>query len=172
MLMNKKEENVQKKLIETAHKNYAKNLNKYSFFKLHNKVLSEDTVQDTFIKTWKYMVRGGKIVMMKSFLYHILNDLIIDEYRKNKPTSLNALMDNGFDFGFNDFDKQIDKLDGEKAMKMMKKLPVKYRKILKMKYTQDLSLSEMAEITGQTKNTLAVQIHRGIEKLKVEYNRT
>jgi RNA polymerase sigma factor (sigma-70 family) len=81
-------------------------------------------------------------------------------------------MDNGFDFGFNDFDKQIDKLDGEKAMKMMKKLPVKYRKILKMKYTQDLSLSEMAEITGQTKNTLAVQIHRGIEKLKVEYNRT
>jgi RNA polymerase sigma-70 factor (ECF subfamily) len=99
-----------------------------------------------------------------------LNDLIIDEYRKNKPTSLNAMMDNGFDFGFNDFDKQIDKLDGKKAMEMIKKLPVKYRKILKMKYVEDLSLSEMSEITGQTKNTLAVQIHRGIEKLKVEYN--
>ena len=41
-----------------------------------------------------------------------------------------------------------------------------------MKYVQDLSLEEMSQITGQTKNGIAVKIHRGLEKLKILYNHT
>jgi DNA-directed RNA polymerase specialized sigma24 family protein len=40
-----------------------------------------------------------------------------------------------------------------------------------MKYVQDLTLREMSEITGQSKSTLAVQIHRGVEKLRVLYEK-
>ena len=41
---------------------------------------------------------------------------------------------------------------------------------MRMKYNQDLSLTEMSLITGQTKNAMAVQLHRGLEKLKVLYD--
>ena len=54
-------------------------------------------MQDTFIKTWNYLAREGKIDLMKPFLYHILNCLIIDEYRRHKNFSLDALMSDGFD---------------------------------------------------------------------------
>jgi len=39
-----------------------------------------------------------------------------------------------------------------------------------MRYLEDLTIGEMATITGQTKNSLTVQLHRGLEKLKVLYN--
>ena len=40
---------------------------------------------------------------------------------------------------------------------------------MRMKYVQDLSLEEMSQATGQTKNSLAVNIHRGLKKLKLLY---
>ncbi len=167
--MNRKEENIQKNNMEVAYSDFNKGMNKYSFFKLHEKNLSEDVVQDTFIKTWSYLVKGGKIILMKSFLYHILNNLIIDEYRKNKPVSLDNLVENGFDPKSPDSDREIDIIDGKKAIDLIKKLPLKYQKIMKMKYALELTLREMSLLTGQTKNTLAVQIHRGVEKLKILY---
>lgn len=40
-----------------------------------------------------------------------------------------------------------------------------------MRYVQDLNLTEMALITGDTKNTVAVQAYRGLELLKKIYRR-
>lgn len=49
-------------------------------------------------------------------------------------------------------------------------LPQKYIKIMRMRYIQDLSLKEISLITGQSKNTIAVQVHRGLNKLRLLYN--
>jgi DNA-directed RNA polymerase specialized sigma24 family protein len=38
-----------------------------------------------------------------------------------------------------------------------------------MKYGRGMSYQEISETTGQSKNTTAVQVHRGLEKLKVLY---
>jgi DNA-directed RNA polymerase specialized sigma24 family protein len=85
-------------VLTSAHLDFEKKLNVHAFFKLNDRALGEDIVQDTFMKTWVYLVRGGKIDTMRAFLYHILNDLIIDEYRKHKThSSLNALMEKGFE---------------------------------------------------------------------------
>ena len=70
-----------------AHHDYAKGLTSHAFFKLHNRSTSDDLVQDTFMKTWKYLVKEGKIGLMKSFLYRILNNLIVDEITKTKLSS-------------------------------------------------------------------------------------
>ena len=40
---------------------------------------------------------------------------------------------------------------------------------MRMRYVQDLSLKEIALLTGQTANTIAVQLHRGLAKLKLLY---
>ena len=38
-----------------------------------------------------------------------------------------------------------------------------------MKYVQELTIEEMSLITGQSKNAITVQAHRGLEKLKQLY---
>ena len=165
----KQQTNLQNTLT-VAHSDYEKSLNSFAFFKIHDHSLGEDMVQDTFLKTWKYLVRGGKIEVMKAFLYHILNNLIIDEYRKNKPTSLDVMQENGFDPKDESAYTSTNLIDGKNALSLISKLPDKYQKVMKMKYAQNLTLQEMSLITGKSKNSLAVQIHRGLEKLKLIFN--
>ena len=114
--------------LTTAHTDFEVGLNKRAFFKLSDHMLGQDLVQETFLKTWKYQVKGGKIETMKAFLYHILNNLIIDEYRKHKPISLDILIEKGFDPSVNDTSRLIDKLDGKTALLLIRRLPLKYQK--------------------------------------------
>lgn len=159
-------------LLTSAHHDYEKTLNSYAFTKLHNQGTSEDLVQDTFIKTWSYLVKGGKIDVMRAFLYHVLNHLIVDEYRKHKTTSLDVLLEKGFEPSAGDSGHLLDCLDGKAAMQLIARLPEAYQKVMRMRYVQDLSLKEMSLLTGQSRNAVAVQAHRGLEKLKTLYAAT
>jgi RNA polymerase sigma-70 factor (ECF subfamily) len=169
--MNTKQAKQQREILTLAHQTYGKGLNSHAFFKIHDRSISEDLVQDTFLKTWKYLVKGGKIDLMKAFLYHVLNNLIVDEYRKHKTTSLDVLLEKGFEQSTGDSEKLLNVLDGKAALLLIQHLPEKYQKIMRMKYVQDLSLKEMSLVTGQSQNTIAVQAHRGLEKLRLLYNR-
>ncbi len=162
----------QQGILTAAHGDFEKGLNAYAFFKIHDRAVGEDLVQDTFLKTWKYLMKGGKIDVMKAFLYHILNHLIVDEYRKHKTTSLDDLVEKGFEPSTGREGRLFNFIDGKKAITMIGSLLFKYQKIMRMRYVQCLSLKEMSLITGQSKNALAVQVHRGLAKLKVLYNRS
>ena len=168
--MTPKEEVQRKGILSTAHHDYSKRLNLHAFFKLHDHALGQDLVQDTFMKTWRYLASNGKIDVMKSFLYHVLNNLIIDEYRKRKASSLDVLLERGYEPSADPRERTANALDGRAALLLIARLPVRYQKVMRMRYMQDLSLSEMATITGLSKNTIAVQLHRGLNKLKLLYN--
>jgi len=169
--MTTKKDRQQKTILTLAHRDYARGMNSYSFFKVHNRATSDDLVQDTFTKTWSYLVKGGKIDLMKSFLYHILNQLIIDEYRKRKTSSLDVLLEKGYEPSVDHSEHIFNALDGKAALLLIQYLPIKYRAVMRMRYAQDLSLKEISLITGQSKNTVAVQAHRGLAKLKKLYNK-
>lgn len=171
--MNLKQREKLQEILTQAHRDFDKGLNARAFFKVNNRTTSEDLVQDTFIKTWSYLVKGGKIDIMKAFLYHVLNNLIIDQYRKHKTTSLDTLLEKGFEPAANDKpEKLFNILDGKTALLLIARLPENYQKIMRMRYIQDLSLKEISLITGQSKNNIAVQIHRSLEKLKLLYGHT
>ena len=153
-----------------AHRDFEKGLNVHAYYKTHDHATSEDLVQDTFVKTWRYLVKGGKIDVMKSFLYHILNHLIIDQYRKHKTSSLDMILDKGFEPIAPNSNGFLNVLDGRRAIILIQQLPAKYQKVMRMKYVQDLSLKEMSLLTGESKNALSVQTHRGLEMLKLLYS--
>src|SRR3989338_3655170 len=143
-------------ILTLAHHDYEKGLNSRAFFKGSNRELGEDLVQQTFMKTWIYLVKGGKIEVMKAFLYHVLNNLIVDEYRKRKTTSLDILIEKGVEPSIDNSKRLFNVLDGKAALLLIARLPVAYQKVMRMRYVQDLSLKEMSLITGQSQNTIAV----------------
>jgi len=169
-MMNEKEEGKNKaSVLAAAYFDYQKKLNTHAFFKIHDKAMSEDMVQDTFLKTWGYLVKGGKIEVMKAFLYHVLNNLIVDQYRKKKTSSLDVLLEKGFEPKSDESESMVNFLDGKEALILIKRLPKRYSALMHMKHVQDLSLEEISVKTGQTRNTIAVQLHRGLIKLRVLY---
>lgn len=157
------------RVLSHAHSEFEKGLLKHARFRVSDTGVCDDLVQDTFLKTWVYLVKAGKINLMKPFLYHVLNCLIIDEYRKKKSVSLDVLIENGFELEGDELERTINTLDGQAAVALIETLPIAYQKIMSLRYIDDFSLSEIAVETGLTKNLVAVKTHRGMEKLRVLY---
>ncbi len=157
--------------LSDAHNDFYQGLNSYAFFKVSNHALGEDLVQETFLKTWKYLIKNGKIEGMRAFLYHILNNLIVDEYRKGnrKASSLDDLMERGYDPSAGDYHAFINILDGKVPMKLISKLPLIYKNVLSMRYAQSLTIKEISVLSKQTENTVSMRIYRGIRKLRLLY---
>lgn len=51
-------------------------------------------------------------------------------------------------------------------MSFIKHLPKNYQGIMKLRFIDELSLEEISDITKKSTNSVAVSIHRGLEKLK------
>src|SRR3954465_6401952 len=84
----------QKAFLE-AFDQYADALFRHACLRLSDRERARDATQDTFIKAWDYLVHGNEVREWKSFLYRVLNNLIIDEYRKTRELSLDALVEEG-----------------------------------------------------------------------------
>lgn len=140
---------------------------KRSFYKINDRDLADDLVQITFLKTWDYLLNHKQITSIRSFLFHILNHLIIDEYRKKKALSLDPLLETGFQIKIDDSQRLFDQIDGKAAMLLIPLLEDKYEKIISMRFKEDMTIKEIAAATQQSNNTVVVQIHRGIDKLAI-----
>ncbi len=162
----------QKQLFEQAYMENADALFRYCFFRTGDRETAKDFLQETLVKSWKYIAEGHRVENLKPFFYKVMHNLIIDSYRNNKKktSSLEAMQDDdGFDPSIDDSDHLRDQIDGEKAIKMIEEVPEPYREAVIMRYVQGLEISEIAEILGQSENAVNVRIHRGIDKLKKLY---
>lgn len=169
-MINRKSETPRQEVLTMAYRRYMKELRTTAFYKVHDRAICEDLVQDTFLKTWMYLVKGGKIKMMRAFLHHVLSNLVVDEYRKHRTVSLDAQVEKGYTPRDGSSEGLIDFLDGKAASLSIKRLPTKYRKVMRMRYVQGLSLREMSLISGKSMNTMAVQAYRGLQKLRLLQN--
>ena len=75
---------------------------RHCYFRIGDRERAKDLMQDTFTKTWQYITDGTPVRDLKSFLYRVANNLIIDEYRKKRELSLDSLMTEGFEPGFDE----------------------------------------------------------------------
>ncbi len=75
-----------------AFEEYGDALFRHSMLRISDRERAIDLVHDTFTKVWTYVKNGHEIEQYRPFLYKVLNNLIIDEYRKQREQSLDALL--------------------------------------------------------------------------------
>ncbi len=140
---------------------------RYCYFKLSDRDRALDLLQDTFVKVWQYMCNGHNVENVKALLYMTARNLIIDEYRKKKMSSLEKLQEEGWEPVEEGYvDSLVNRLDSLRAVEFIQKIPDKYRDVIFMRYVQDLSIKEIASLVGESENAVSVRIHRGLAKLK------
>jgi RNA polymerase sigma-70 factor (ECF subfamily) len=149
----------------------ADQLFRHCFFKVSNRELALDIVQEAFARTWEYLAAGKKVNNIKGFLFKVANNLIIDEYRKKKVISLETLQEqSGFDAAVNDDKKTLQNVEVDTILTYINKLDEKYREVILMRYVNDFSPKEIAEILGQSENAVSVRINRGLKKVQAMLN--
>jgi len=156
-----------KQKITVAYQEYSQALFKYCFFKVSDKEIASDLVQETFTRTWQYLVNGNTIENVRPFLYSTARHLIIDQYRRKKFLSLDNLMLEGFEPSMPTEQKLNTGVDVSQLMASVEQLPKLYSSIIIMRYHNDLSIKDIARIVNISENVVSVRIHRGLGKLKV-----
>lgn len=156
-----------------AFEEYSDALFRHAFLRVSDRERAIDIVHDTFTKVWTYVRNGHEVDQFRPFLYKVLNNLIIDEYRKRKEASLDALMEvDGIDEGTfdelseNTVESLAATLDGKKAFALLQELPDTYREIIVLRFVDELGPKEIAALTEETENVISVRLHRGLKLLR------
>jgi RNA polymerase sigma-70 factor (ECF subfamily) len=161
------------KMFLDAYQMHSDAIFRFVSFKIDNREKALDITQDTFMKTWMHISKNGEIQNIRAFLYKVAGNLVIDEYRRRGrkdygTDSLEDLAENGFEpsNSTDEIESMINKIDGEKVLKMTAELPPMYANILFLKYTEELSIQEIADNLGVSQNVVSVRLNRATNKLK------
>lgn len=153
----------------SAYDKYAPHVLRHAYYRVSDKKIAEDIVQEAFLKTWKYIAKGSEVKNLKTFIYQVINNLVIDYYRKKDRIV--------FDLENIDPKKVIDlrgrerienSIDKEILEGIIEELGEDERQLIVFRYINELSIKEISDITGKTPNHIRVNIHRGIKKLKAK----
>ena len=141
---------------------YKKSIHSYIYYIVRNQDLTEDIFQDTFLKVIMTIKQGrytdtGKF---KAWITRIAHNLIIDNFRqeRNENTVSNDEMEVDLLNDMKLCDSNIeDDLVNEQVYsdirKLVKHLPDNQREVVEMRFYQDMSFKEIADITGVSINT-------------------
>jgi len=140
---------------------------RHAYYRVFDRELAKDLVQEAFIKTWQQL-EGSKaeILAIKPFLYRVLNNLIIDHARKHKEESLDVLLEQGFDPSAPYDESQFTFLEAEKALQELSRLPSPYREVVVMRYLDELGPKEIAELIHESENVISVRLNRAVKILR------
>jgi len=143
---------------------------------LGNRHEAEEIVQDTFLRVFSHLDSYNAEKKFSTWIYRIAHNLCIDRMRKRRKVySLDAELPEGE--GIDGYAQMpLDESSPEELLLVSEtqrhvreailELPDKYRSAVILKYLQDLSLNEIAEILDLPVTTVKTRVHRGREFLR------
>jgi len=156
---------------------YQHRLLRYLLFLTSSRELAEDLFQEVWIRV---MMRGSQFNGKSRFdtwLFTIARNLVIDYRRKRTLASLDELVDGTTEddrpMAFEIADEQpspFDRLatgeDRERVSGALLKLDTAYREVLVLRFHEDMSLQEIADVTRAPLSTVKSRLYRGLAALK------
>jgi RNA polymerase sigma-70 factor (ECF subfamily) len=151
---------------------------RYCLTRTSSRETALDLTQDTFFRLWNSLVSGKQPENERAFLFTISRNLVIDWYRAKKTLSLDKMMTNSNDeesdgesFFAHDGKGDLEmEADARLLVGKIKLLKPMYQQVVYLRYVEEMKPSEIAEIVGESPNTVSVRINRGMEELKKIYD--
>ena len=137
---------------------------RYCLVKTSDDELAKDLAQQAFLKTWVYVQTKQEALNIKSLVYKIAQNLIIDWYRKKKDVSLDALMEQGFDVAGENTAKDAARYHS--TAKILEEIDESDKELIILRYVNGLKPKEIAEMQDENVNVISVRIHRAKKRLQ------
>lgn len=147
---------------------FFKKVYNYVFYRAgRHRQRAEDMTSEIFLKALENFETFDKRKSFQSWIFRIAHNHVIDYYRGRKPEPADI---DDVAHELKSWDRIIDKLthneDMNRVIAAMDTLSDDYREVLNLKYFNDLSHEEIAEITEKSEGTVRVWAHRAIVSLK------
>lgn len=130
----------------------------------------KDILQNVFLKIYKNMYEFDISLSFSSWAYRIAHNEMVDWYRREKIRTTVSLDDDLVERIIEEGDGVLEKVSGDEQKKYIQKiiaeLPEIYQDIILLRYFEDKSYDEIADILMIPPGTVATHLSRGKKKLK------
>ena len=124
-----------------------------------------DLTQDVFIRAYTYLWRYNPRKKFFTWLYTIALNTIRNHFKKNSKYK-NTQQINDLTIAEQSPSAEAKLTEGSEVNACLSLLDVETRVLVVMKYQQELSFEEIAQITGKSVSAVKMRIYRGLDKLK------
>jgi len=151
-----------------AYNTYADLIFRHCALRIGNRETGKDVMQEAFLKTWEYLVKGKQVDNLKAFLYKTANNLLVDYARRKKRRTEDSLEAMQEEAGFDLPDEEPGpghRYAQREVLETVQKIEEPYRTAVIMRYVDGLPPREIAELLHVSSNVASVHVHRGLEQL-------
>jgi RNA polymerase sigma-70 factor (ECF subfamily) len=155
---------------------HADALYNFAYHLTYNEEDANDLVQETFMKAFRFMSLYEKGTNAKAWLFKILKNAFINEYRKKakQPTKVDyediiAYQDADEDKGGVAYDLREDIFDGmmgDEITIALNRLPIDFKTVILLCDVEGFSYEEIAKIIDIPIGTVRSRLHRARNMLK------
>ena len=133
--------------------------------------LSEDLVQNVFVRILKYRTVFRGDGEFRTWMFHIARNVSHDNYRKKRVDARDSIDDwqDRLTEGDNRFTEYQKEEDMQQLAMALGRLPEDKREVLLLSKYQDKKYREIAELLGCTESAVKVKVFRALQELKVLY---
>ena len=148
---------------------YVKKIYRFIYFKVSNHEEAEDITSEVFLQAWNYINEGNKVESFSGLLYRVARNKVVDVYRI-RAKDMKRSIDSVDDYELRDdtdLNKEVaDKDEIKEILNSLHKLKQEYQEVITLKYIDELTTSEIGEITNKGNVAVRVTLHRALKKLK------
>ena len=126
---------------------------------------AEDFTHDIFLKLITSLPSYKETAKFSTWLYSITYNYCVDKVRTTKKLAEDEL-DEEFDLEDPEDDTELREIEAQRLRKALDKVSTDEKAILLMKYQEDLSIKEIADLFGVTESAVKMRLLRAKEKVK------
>lgn len=146
--------------IQELHDRYVDRIFHYIYIQTNSYHDTEELLQDVFFKAARQLVRFEGKSSFKTWIFKIARNVVIDYYRKKNKERQSVVMDHDKMENFTGKDDSAEDIylrnvHMNEVLETIDQLPSHYQTVLHLRFIEDFSIKETAEIMG--KSTLAVK---------------
>ena len=138
---------------------------RFIYYMVKDREHAEDLSQNTFVKLWRNIsLYDSKRGSPSTFIFTIAKNLVFDEARKTKTVKLEQLGETADHTDLIEGYKKVEARDEVK--KFLRHLESEERELLILRFFEEMSFAEIAEIFKIRETAVRVRVHRILQKLK------
>lgn len=148
---------------------YAQTIFRFLFAQLSNRVDAEDLTSDVFLRAWRSLPRyRERNFPFSAYLFRIARNVLIDHYRLSSREEILSTSDVGdlIDDGASASKIIATKLEHQDLYNNLGKLRENYRTVLVLRFLNELSPQETAQVMKRSEGAVRVLQHRALSALR------
>jgi RNA polymerase sigma-70 factor (ECF subfamily) len=166
-------ENVEKtseEVLIKAFEMYYDKVYSFFFYHVHDHELAQDLAGEVFCRVASSWSRyDPQKATISTWVFTLAKNLLRDSWRKRKLPQV-ELVDMPASL---DIEEDVEKMDQRRMLcKALRTLTDRERELIGLRYVAELSISEIAPLTGLTPNHISVTLFRSMKKLQKELQKT